>query len=71
MQNQAFYRTGIFGNFFLAGGNFAFSKREFSVALLQVSASINLKLNRANTVEITFRDRKRKQQNPPMLPDIL
>ena len=36
MQNQAFYRTGIFGNFFLGGGgNFAFSKREFPVALGQ------------------------------------
>ena len=34
MQNQAFYRTGIFGNFFFGGGNFAFSKREFPVALV-------------------------------------
>ena len=34
MQNQAFYRTGIFGNFFFGGGNFAFSKREFPVALI-------------------------------------
>jgi len=33
VQNQAFYRTGIFGNFFFGGGNFAFSKREFPVAL--------------------------------------
>ena len=33
MQNQAFYRTGLFGNFFFGGGNFAFSKREFPVAL--------------------------------------
>ena len=30
MQNQAFYRTGIFS---LVGGNFAFSNREFPVAL--------------------------------------
>jgi len=35
VQNQAFYRTGIFGNFFLGGGNFAFSKREFPVALMR------------------------------------
>ena len=26
-------RTGIFGNFFFGGGNFAFPKREFPVAL--------------------------------------
>jgi len=37
VQNQAFYRTGIFGNFFFGGGNFAFSKREFPVALLPAS----------------------------------
>jgi len=35
VQNQAFYRTGIFGNFFLGGKNFAFSKREFPVALVK------------------------------------
>ena len=35
MQNQAFYQTGIFGNFFFGGGNFAFSIREFPVALLR------------------------------------
>ena len=30
---SSIYRTGIFGNFFFGGGNFAFSKREFPVAL--------------------------------------
>ena len=34
-KSSIFYRTGIFGNFFFGGGgNFAFSKREFPVALM-------------------------------------
>jgi len=37
VQNQAFYRTGIFS---LAGGNFAFSKREFPVALFKTTVTI-------------------------------
>ena len=41
MPNQAFYRTGIFGNFFFGGGNFAFSKREFPVALFWLRSIIN------------------------------
>jgi len=46
VQNQAFYRTGIFGNFFFGGGNFAFSKWEFPVALAKSGLSVREEADR-------------------------
>jgi len=54
VQNQAFYRTGIFGIFFFGGGgNFAFSKREFPVALMAFLALLDsFKLLRSCTTNL-------------------
>jgi len=55
---SSIYRTGIFGNFFLGGVDFAFSKREFPVALVTAFTRVQNRAILAATFEFIEKSRR-------------